>query len=310
MDFIKEYFKDIDTKAIIFGSMGFILIFSALFYGTFSLSTREPKQEEEQVVTTPITDDDKSNMSLDATTFLTYVGNFGYDFEKALNAKALDSIVLELKNNPNNPRNNYFISRAAAYNGASDYIFNKGPLSYTEEQTSGWSNDLEFGNTNRLYKISNINLNIPEQAVITNYNGENKELATITGTFDSEITAVQKTAFDSSWDGTYSVKKRTYTGNSFTLRMIKNDDKWEAFSIEDIKNPFLLSTWMNPDFKIYSTELSENYSDSGSLKDEEYLGQKNNGEPPVNEILENNHHGEPPLPPQGEVPLPPPPPAP
>lgn len=303
MNFIKEYFKDIDTKSAILGSIGFLLVFAALFYGTFSLANREPEQKEEQVVTVEIPDEEKQQIQSDTAAFLTYVGNFGYDFEKALNANALDSIVLEIKNNPNNPRNNYFISRAAAYNGASDYIFNRGPLSYTQEQTSSWSNDLEFGSTNRLYKISNIQVNAPDEAVMTNYNGENKELATVTGTFDSEITSVEKTAFDTSWDGTYSVKKKTYANNTFTLRMIKSDDKWKAFSFEDEKKPFLLATWRNPDFNVYSTELSEKYEEVGKLTDNEVAKQQSTPE----SNIQQNDVPLPPPPPGQDAPLPPPP---
>lgn len=259
-----EFLEDVDWKrAGIFGGI-FVVIVAVLFY-LFAMPSEDKETEVQETV--EVTDDDYKGMEEVAYKFMDTSGKFGYDMEAVLASNALASTAKTMADNPAAVDQSLYRSRARAYMDSRTYITEGSPAYFDSSKVTMWNENVELGtNHKRKFTISNISIEKPEKMTTIEYKGTQVPFATVNVTSDHEASFAENTVHDTSWDGTYYLKKRKFAKHHTTLKLIRYAGEWKVYSVKQDDNKFLLSAWSEPDEREYMSELSDNYEEYGTAK--------------------------------------------
>lgn len=180
------------------------------------------------------------------------VGNFGVvtDSLTAENALDVEYIIAQTPNSGGE----FYISRKNSYDKIREDILKESPIDYSPKVASEWINESE---TDGLisYEMISQNSTAVEKGSYLNFNGTDEAAAYVDVNFTSKETIRQATADDSSWDGSYDILEKTFPNNTLRMTFIKDsNNEWKLYSIINLENKFLLSTWETPSsFDTYAT---------------------------------------------------------
>lgn len=147
----------------------------------------------------------------------------------------------------------YWVPRSTQYSGFKDsYIADDSPLDYDTQIISQWANAWEPANLVG-YSVTSVESIAQDNAGKVTINDKEYKAVYVDVTFSSQETQYMATGSDTEWDGSYNVMQKGFSDNTATLTFVEiSDNNWKMYSIRDLDNQFLLSTWETPASDAYS----------------------------------------------------------
>lgn len=181
--------------------------------------------------------------------FIQSVGNFGIKPD-SLNPRNIMNVKY-LVGSDSPGAKEFFVTRQAAYQSTKNALFRSGPLDYDDRAVAQWSNSSE---TDGLvgYMVDSVTATTQPKGGRITVDGVQVETATVDVNFTSTETMRNQTADDASWDGSFAVMAKTFGNNSATITFVQDEHgHWLIYSMQGLKNQFLLATWQTPSSDAY-----------------------------------------------------------
>lgn len=208
-------------------------------------STNDSKKSDSPVVSDfTLSADDSRIIQRRADSILSATGNFGIDDSQLTNNNIQE--IGYVVSRQDEGWDSYTTSRAASYDSIRSSIMRGSPVDYDRKTTAEW----EYGD--ELDRLKSFNLNesdakVPEKGTIESSDGEDDaHYVRVNVTFNSTVTERLVTAEDVSWDGSYRILQKDFSGSA-TLVFRDYAGEWLLYGVEKPQNEFLLSLW-SPNF--------------------------------------------------------------
>lgn len=198
-----------------------------------------------QVVTDfTLSPDDSRLIERRADSILASVGEFGIDDSQLTknNIQEVGYIV----SRQDEGWENYFISRSASYDSVRSDIMRGSPIDYARSTTAEWESGNELDDL-KSFKVNEADVTVPKEGTIESSGSKNNvHYVRVNVDFDSTVTQRLVTANDTSWDGSYKILEKDFSGSA-TLVFRDYAGEWLLYDVEKPTNEFLLSLW-TPNF--------------------------------------------------------------
>jgi len=229
-----------------------------------------PKDSDETIDSTvEVTESERLAAENVAEEFIKSAGNFGVITDSIDGDSILDVSYLLVEGYASS--NDYIKSRADSYLETRDnYIHKDSPLRYDTRVVSSWLNTFEI---DRLATIeANVNeVNAHENGKFLNINENDVKAIEVDVVFDSKEIVRDMTANDATWDGSYSILEKDYINTTATITTAIDDEgEWKVYSVRNLDNEYLLSTWKNPNSE-YNESRESGFKNVGKLERTEPL---------------------------------------
>lgn len=207
-----------------------------------------------------ISDSDKAEVEATAQNIIERAGNFGFIPDK-INADNLQEISYNLSVDENNSEE-FFNSRQLSYDSIKRFIMPNSPIDYSDEVIARWNNDMELKSMIS-YEIDYVDTAAKDTAGRIDGN----TAAVVDVDFTTKEQVRNKTANDTTWDGSYSIGQKMFNNNTaqFVFTKDPTSNEWRLYEIKDLKNKFLLSTWENPNIDSFLS-TQQNFENVGVLE--------------------------------------------
>ena len=242
-----------------------VLVIAALTVVIWVLSTKDSDdaKTDEILADVQISVTDQAEVSTVVDEFINGASNFGFRTDGISSGNITDVQYL-VSHSPNSARS-LFTSRDAAYGNVREYIFKASPRFFNSNVTGSWSNEFEtqLASTFRLDKVT---VDVKDKGAYLNIGGTDRLTAYVSVTFSSTQTIRNKTADDSSWDGTFNVLEKGFPDNTADITLVQDENlDWKIYAINNLKYEFLLASWQNPDVNAYS-DVQRDFVKVGTIK--------------------------------------------
>lgn len=206
---------------------------------------------------------DRADVDTVVSEFVNGAANFGFNTE-GISSGNINDVQYLVSHSPNGVKN-LFTSRDSAYANVRDYMFKGGSRYFDSNVTGSWSNefDTQFTSSFRLDKVS---VATNDKGAYLIVDGKRRLTAYADVVFSSTQTIRNKTADDSSWDGTFDVLEKGFPDNSARVTVVQDDNlDWKIYAINDLNNEFLTAAWANPDANAF-LDTQRDFTRVGSIK--------------------------------------------
>lgn len=190
---------------------------------------------------------DKSELAQLAEGFVVSNTTFGIDTSKVTGNNMSDVSYLVGSHSP--AGDDYFVSRSNAYENTKKFLSSNSQLRVDERRVASWTSDNEREYLASL-KGDNVSSEVGDHGFYTAVYGPDTQTVRFVSRFDSRVLVRRESAGDSSWDGSYLVLAQDFTNIGVSITAVKDPEgEWKVYdmSYKDGAEPFLFSTWTNPD---------------------------------------------------------------
>ena len=224
--------------------VGIAAIVSGLIIWAPWSSNGEAESDQPSVRTFELAADDAKSIQHSAENILVETGNFGIEPEQLTNNNLQEIGYTVTRQDPG--WDSYVTSRAKSYDSVRDSIMRNSPIDYDRSVTAKWPEGNELA-TLKTFDLEDSNVTMPEEGTIESSNeDEDARYVRVKATFNSTVTQRLVTAEDTSWDGSYRILQKDFSGAAtFVFRNYAGE--WLLHDVEEPNNGFLLSLW-TPNF--------------------------------------------------------------
>lgn len=262
---MREYLEDIPWKKVAIVAPIFLIVVGALAYFFLIFDTEEEELPED--VRIDVTAEEFEKISPVVISSIQNAGNFGYNIVSIIESNSFAEVDKTFKDSPNSVDPSMYKSREVAYNDLKEnFIANNSPIDYSISTSASWPIFIEYGTKRRYFIVRDIKVDKPDFMRKMEWNGGMVDTVKVDVTFDGAVQIGDRTAHDSSWDGTYKLMEREFPAQEIRVQLVKTQDGWKLYNIEMPNNKFLLSTWENPEEGVYNNELNYGYEEVDILK--------------------------------------------
>lgn len=158
----------------------------------------------------------------------------------------------------------YWIDRSVSYKAVlGGSLSSAGPLVYDRNTYTHWDDQAarEYLSS---FTIQNVSAKSGTTGGYVEIGAQRFPSAYVKTTFTSRQTNMRHTVDDASWDGTVDIMARNYN-QDVTVTLVKQDEKWRVYDVANLTQPFLLTTWREPDAS-YEVSMQVGFTKVDSLK--------------------------------------------
>jgi hypothetical protein len=231
--------------------VGGVTVTIALLIGGLLWATSNGDAENNEIQgNVELTSQEKLSAVETSKDFINTVGNFGVITEQLTGDNIQNVGYLIGTEDPG--AKDYVIPRSESYSLAqSKFIYPDSSLDYDTRAVSQWSNGLESEKL-MTFEITDLSAAPADSGQYVKINNENVKAIQVEVVFTSKEIIRDVTANDTTWDGSYSVLEKSFGNNTADLLLVENESEWKVYSLNNLENQFLLSTWENPSSEEFS----------------------------------------------------------
>lgn len=234
-------------KSSLFKLIAIVVVATIAVAGSILFFMNRGQEEEDLPENFSLSDADKSDLAQLAENFVVSNTTFGLDTSRVTGNNMLDVSYLVGTRSP--AGDDYFVSRSKAYENTKRFLSSNSQLRVDERQVQSWTSDKEREYLASL-KGENVSSEVGDHGFYTEVYGPQTRTVKFTARFDSQVLVRRESAGDSSWDGSYLVLAQDLKNVGVSITAVKDPEgEWKVYNMsrEGGVEPFLFSTWTNPD---------------------------------------------------------------